>query len=298
MSLTPATLIDHQALSKVDHLHFVSSVLMNEFLGGHHHSVLYGYGMEFAQYKEYQVGDDWRLVDWKQYARKEKYYLRQSEFESKMSLRIIIDASSSMNADYKGFSKFDYAKIIAATLAHLAGKQGDLLYLQLIKEGQVQGSLSAANSLKLIDLLYLLTTTTTQGKWVVDPQYTHPFSQFKDREVVVVLTDHFEEKDELQQSIQSLKRQNNEVIVCQLLHPQELEFSYPETAVFEDLETAERVIYSGKAATKRFKIALEQYMEEIENNYLQKGITYLLMNTADPIHQLLRTFLNKKSALK
>src|SRR5947199_4231748 len=101
-------------------------------------STVKGEGMEFSQYRSYQPGDDLRQLDWKMYARSDRYYIRESEIETSISVRFLIDSTASMShRDNNGVRKIDYARYLAASLAHLANSQGDSIGLYTLANDQL-----------------------------------------------------------------------------------------------------------------------------------------------------------------
>ncbi|RYZ81461.1 MAG: DUF58 domain-containing protein, partial [Moraxellaceae bacterium] len=95
------------------------------FMNGINKSTIKGPGLEFSQYRSYQPGDDLRTLDWKMFARSDRYYIRESEVETSISVRFVIDASASMNHSDGDFTKMDYVRYLTACLAYLANLQGD-----------------------------------------------------------------------------------------------------------------------------------------------------------------------------
>src|SRR5690606_29746358 len=118
-------LLKPELLNTVNGLELVARIIVEGFLSGSNRSQSIGVGYEFSQYRSYEPGDDLRLLDWKMYARSERYYIRQSEVETNITVKFILDASRSMDHQEDGISKLQFGKVMTAALAYLARKQSD-----------------------------------------------------------------------------------------------------------------------------------------------------------------------------
>ena len=118
-------LLKPEVLNTVNGLELVARIIVEGFMSGSNKSQAIGYGQEFSQYRNYEPGDDLRQLDWKMYARSERYFIKQAEIETNITVKFIIDASNSMSYSEQQVSKLMYAKMISAALAYVARKQGD-----------------------------------------------------------------------------------------------------------------------------------------------------------------------------
>src|SRR5580693_7730137 len=123
-----------QDIIAIKDLSLAARQTIDGFMAGINRSKVKGVGLEFSQYRSYQPGDDLRWLDWKRYARSDRYYIRESEVETSISVRLLIDASNSMNHRDGAYTKMDYARWLAASLAWLAHYQGDTLGLYTFRE--------------------------------------------------------------------------------------------------------------------------------------------------------------------
>src|SRR3954470_17777270 len=116
-------LVDAKIIMSIKSLSLAAKTTVDGFMAGIHSSNVKGIGMEFSQYRSYQAGDDLRRLDWKMFARSDRYYVRESEIETSISVKLLIDASASMNHEDSGYTKIEYARYLAASLAYLARLQ-------------------------------------------------------------------------------------------------------------------------------------------------------------------------------
>src|SRR5882757_3457792 len=154
--LTTKQMLDPKVLMTIKDLPLLAKTVIDGFMNGFNKSTVKGPGLEFSQYRSYQPGDDLRWLDWKMYARSDRYYIRESEVETSISVRFLIDASASMNHDDKGVKKIDYARFLAASLAYLANLQGDSVGLYVFKDSGLFSLASKPDPQHLQRLYYQL----------------------------------------------------------------------------------------------------------------------------------------------
>ena len=122
-------LLKPELVKTISGLALIARVIVDGYLSGVNHSRRVGPGMEFSQFRSYQPGDDLRLLDWKMLARSGRYYIKQSEIETNIAVKFIIDSSNSMLHEEDGLSKMDYVRVLVASLAYLSQNQGDAVGL-------------------------------------------------------------------------------------------------------------------------------------------------------------------------
>src|SRR5215218_6003472 len=127
-------LIEPKTLAAVKNLPLLAKTVVDGFMTGYNRSLKRGSGVEFSQYKSYQPGDDLRQLDWKMFARSDRYYIRESEVDTSIRVRFIVDASASMAHWDEHLSKMNYARFLVAALAYLAYTQGDAIGLYVLAE--------------------------------------------------------------------------------------------------------------------------------------------------------------------
>src|SRR5262245_37732137 len=112
-------MLDPILLTSIADLELVARVTVDGTISGLHRSPFHGYSAEFSQYRHYRPGDDLKYVDWKLFARTDRIYTKQYRETTNLMVQIAVDASASMSYAGAGrVSKLDYARVIAAALAH------------------------------------------------------------------------------------------------------------------------------------------------------------------------------------
>src|ERR1700761_9309217 len=197
-------MIDPKVLATIKDLPLLAKTVVDGFMNGFNKSKVKGPGLEFSQYRSYQPGDDLRWLDWKMYARSDRYYIRESETETSISVRFLVDASASMNHDDNGIKKIDYARMLAASLAYLANLHGDAVGLYAFENGGLFSLASKNDPKHLQRLFYQLSTLKPEGKFTEPVHYKELFTGNNKKELLVFITDMYQENDEIYALLDSL----------------------------------------------------------------------------------------------
>ncbi|MCW3117079.1 MAG: hypothetical protein JWM28_1161, partial [Chitinophagaceae bacterium] len=234
-------LLDPKILISIKDLSLAAKTTIDGFMSGINKSTIKGQGLEFSQYRSYQPGDDLRQLDWKMYARSDRYYIRESEVETSISVRFVMDASASMNHVDNGYTKIEYAKYLAASLAWLANLQSDAIGLYVLQEGGLFSLSPRRDYQHLSRFYYQLENISPAGKFTEPIHYKEIFSDTAKRELLVFITDLYEQDGEIFSLLDSLVSLKHEVLVFHLMGKNELEFGYTGYAALEDLETGQKI---------------------------------------------------------
>ena len=290
-------LLQAKIINSVSGLALISRVIVDGYLSGLNHSRRVGSGLEFSQYRGYEPGDDLRLLDWKMLARSGRYYLKQSEVETHIAVKFILDSSKSMLHTEAGISKMDYAKVVIASLAYLAQNQGDAVGLFALNDKYLQSLYGTVKKQHYKRFLLELTKVQCQGKWPADQMASQKLHDRSHKELIFFVTDMYEYDAELTEFIKRLKTVRNEVVVLQIMGNQELEFDYKGFVIFEDLETGTKLKVETSAAKKQYLDSLEAMMAQVKNDLLSEGISYELFKLNDKIEEVLNLFLKRRNKL-
>jgi uncharacterized protein (DUF58 family) len=287
-------MLDPKVLMTIKNLPLLAKTVIDGFMNGFNKSTVKGPGLEFSQYRSYQPGDDLRWLDWRMYARSDRYYIRESEVETSISVRFLIDASASMNHHDGILSKIEYARFMAASLAYLANLQGDAAGLYVFKDGGLFSLASRPDPQHLQRLYHQLENIKPAGTFTQPIHYKELFAGTGRKELLVFITDMYQADSEITKLLDSLAALKHEVIVFQLMGQNELAFDFKGYSALEDLETGE-VIRIGPQAKQRYQQALHNHLEGIRMQLLGKHIVHRVINTAQPLDEALRTFLVQRN---
>lgn len=288
----------HAEITKsIENLALLSRMLVDNFSTGQHVSNGLGSGVQFNQYRNYEVGDDLRMLDWKLFARSNRFYIKQSEIESNTTVKFIIDNSKSMKYAEGALSKLDYAKIIVAALAKLCEQQNDAFGLYAVSDQHLLDLLPRHHKQQYLKLLNVLVNLNATGKWPSSASEVTNLHNSSQKELIFVITDFYEYVNELTETILQLKTTKNEVVVLHLMHKNEMEFSYNSNITFEDLETGNKIKVNTKAYKEEYINKVQQNIKSNEAVLLSKNISYHLFRLDEPLENTLQLFLKKRRSI-
>ena len=290
-------LLDPKIIMSIKNLQLAAKTTIDGFMSGINKSIVKGQGLEFSQYRSYQPGDDLRQLDWKMFARSDRYYIRESEIETSISIRFLIDASASMDHKDNAFTKMEFARYIAASLACLANLQNDSVGLYVFKNDEMFLLPSKKDHQHMARFYYQLESIEPRGNFTEPVNYKEIFSGAHKRELLVFITDFYQKDGEIMRLLDSLSLMKHEIIVFHVMGNNELELDYKEYTTLEDLETGEKIpVKSGQSV--EYKQKMDEHLATLRSQLLDRGIVYRLVTMQEPIEQVLRDFLNQRIKLK
>lgn len=288
------TMLDPKVLMTIKDLPLLAKTVVDGFMNGFNKSTVKGPGLEFSQYRSYQPGDDLRWLDWRMFARSDRYYIRESEVETSISVRFLVDASASMNHNDNGIKKIEYARFLTASLAYLANLQGDAVGLYVFQDGGLFSLASRPDPQHLKRLYYQLTQIEPAGKFTQPVHYKELFTGSNKKELLVFITDMYQQNGEISKLLDSLAALKHEVIVFQLMGQNELDLDFKGFSTLEDLETGETIQINSQQA-KAYQENLQQHLAGIRMELLGKHIVHQLLSTSQPLDKALRDFLVQRN---
>jgi uncharacterized protein (DUF58 family) len=291
-------LLDPKILLPIRNLQLAAKATIDGFMSGINKSKLRGPGLEFSQYRSYQPGDDPRSLDWKMYARSDRYFVRESEVETSISVRLLLDASASMDHEDAGFRKIEYARYLAASLAYLAHQQADSVGLYVLQDDALFSMPSKKDHQHLARLYFQLEQIVPGGKFTGPIRYREIFSGAEKRELLVVITDFHEREGEISRLLQSLASMKHEIIVFHLMGRNELDLDYKGYRSLQDLETGELVHIDQGALRQVYQQRLGEHLSRLRMQLLERNIFYRMISMDEPLDQALRGFLLRRNNLK
>ena len=267
------------------------------FLAGAHASRRQGAGMEFSQYRPYQPGDDLRRLDWRLAARSDKYFLRESEVDTSLTVNLVLDASASMNhRDDNGLTKLDYARLLLAALAYLAQKQGDAVGLTILSPSGLQHFPARADTRQLPRLYHALEVAEATGTFP-DTATLAPLTARRQRALTVCVSDLYEEAGEINHLLARLRATSGDVLLLHLVASNELNFNYKGSVTFRDLETGQTIQLNADEQRAAYQQQLRQWLRDTAQAARRQGLDYHQLSTADPLDGALREFLKRRQLM-
>ena len=288
--------LDPAVVARLGTLELKARTIVEGFLSGLHRSPFKGFSVEFAEYRQYIPGDDLSTIDWKVYARSDRYYVKKFEEETNLDCHLMIDASGSMSyGGHHGMTKFEYGACLAASLAYLMNRQRDAVGLTAFDENIVSMVPSSSRAGQLRALL--LTLDRLRPGRTTD--VAKPLHQLADslskRGMVVLISDLLDDPEAVIRGLKHFQFRGTDVIVFHVLDPDELEFPFERATRFEDLETSEEVMAVPGAVREHYLREIGALVERYRRELGGAGIDYQLLNTTHPLELALLSYLSTRA---
>jgi uncharacterized protein (DUF58 family) len=293
-SLPAASLIDPQTLMNIRNLELRARVVVEGFWNGIHRSPYHGFSAEFTEYRQYTPDDDPRYLDWRVFARSDRYFIKKFEDETNLRCFLISDMSRSMTYGSTGYSKAEYAGTLAATLAYFLYLQGDAVGL-LTFDDQIREYLPARHRTgHLRHVMLALEKPAAGDSTRLEAPFKRVAEMVRKRSLIVIVSDFLAPLDELEQDLSALRACGHEVIVFQVLDPAELTFDFTEPAVFEDLESGRTFFVDPAGARKEYQRRVESHCATLRATCQRLGAPCLRLSTKQPLEFALFDFLRER----
>ncbi len=304
-----STVLDPHLLAATRGLALAARRLAAGVLPGLHASRQAGLAREFAQYRAYQPGDDPRHVDWKLFARSDRYFVRESEIETAITVRLLLDATASMqHADTTGPTpgrrKFDAARTLAAALALVAQSQGDLVGLHAVNDGKIVSAAPGQHRQPFERIVRTLERLEPAGRWPTDARAfdaalaTGPrvsAGAGESREIVVVLSDLHEHGEEIRAALAPLRARRHELLLLHLVGRDEVDFPFHGPVRFEDWETGAVIETDADAARAAWVEGQERRVQAWRQAWAGGGrFDYAQFRLDEPLDLALRAYLLRR----
>ena len=262
---------------------------------GMHRSPQRGISTEFTAYRPYVAGDEVKHIDWKAYARVNRYYLKLFEAETNFTANLLIDSSKSMTFASGNISKLEYAKYMAASLAYLIVNQHDSVGLGVF-DNQLRDYVAPKSSTSiLVDMSNQLEKVDPQPKTNVGAILDEFANRMARRGFVVLFSDLLDASEEFIKGINHLRFRGHNVVVFHLLDPHEISFPLKGMWKFVGLEGEGELVTQPSRVRHNYLKELQAFIEKYKAACRKAGADYVLVNTADPIEQVLTGYLLQRS---
>ena len=291
----PLNFLDPTVLAGLDNLELRARVAVEGFLSGLHKSPQRGFSVEFNDYRHYQRGDDMRHLDWKLYARSDKFYIKQYEDETNVRCMILLDTSASMDYSSGGLSKLNYGVTLASALSYFIMRQRDAVGL-ITFDDQVRDYIPAkCRQPHLMHILRTLSTLEPGTKTDVVKPLTDLAASLTKKSIVILITDMLDDEERIINTLQNLRGMGNDIITFQIMDDAELNFPFDEASEFIDMENNESYITSPAAIRKAYLNNLNEFLSYCKKKCQSSGVDYCLLNTADPLDEALTSYMSKRA---
>ncbi|MEI7812905.1 MAG: DUF58 domain-containing protein [Ignavibacteria bacterium] len=290
--------LDPSVVSRLNSLELKAHLVVEGFIAGLHKSPYHGFSAEFSEHRPYMQGDVLKNIDWKAYAKTERFYVKQFEEETNLISHIIVDVSRSMDFSYNNsIKKLEYASILAASLMYLMIKQQDSVGLALYSDKIEALMPPKSNRAYLITLLKTLATSKPSSKTCTAECLNLLAEKVKKRGLIIIISDFFDDINSVLTALRHFRYKKNEVIVFQVLDPLERSFAFGRDAVFKDLETDDEIVAQPYQIQNAYQQAMNDYIQNIKQECVNSGIEYNLTDTSTPFDKALLSYFKKRGRL-
>jgi len=295
------TLLDPKVLARITSLGFKSAKVVEGSITGMHRSPMHGVSPEFSEHREYTPGDDVKNLDWKVWAKSDRYVIKRYEEESNLRCTLMVDASRSMHYAGKdadgGRTKFQTAATVAACMSKMLMGQRDAVGLITIDTKPRQVLRPAATKRQMARILDTLESTKPGGETDLGPVILRAADQVKRRGMIVILSDFLCDLDNLYEALGKLQHNGHEVVVFHTLDHEEIDLPFNNSIIFKDIEGTEEIFGEPWAFRKAYKKAIEEFIDNVSKRCQFAGIDHVLLRSDEPLDEALAHFLHRRQRM-
>lgn len=273
--------VDPTALARLKGLSLRSRRVVDGVLQGMHKSPHQGASVEFAEHKEYAPGDEIKHVDWRAYARFDKYYVKKYEQETNLQALFVVDASASMAYGAEGaLTKFEYAGVVATSLGWLLLRQQDAVGLVKYADAvsEIVPPRSRVNHLSAISTA--LEKSKVKGGTNLEAGLEAVVQHGRRRGMVYVLSDFFnDDSAKAFDMLRQLVGRGQQITVFHVLDGDELTFPFERMTLFEGMETKRRLLVEPRLVRKAYLQRMQEHQADVRRRCLEARVAYELVDT-------------------
>ena len=291
--------LDPAVVARLAHLDVRARLVVEGFIAGMHRSPFHGFSVEFSEHRPYMPGDPLKNLDWKVWARSDRYLVKQFTEETNLRCHLLVDLSGSMGFKSRraAMSKLEYAQSLAAALAYLMLQQQYAVGALLFADRPLRYVPARAVKSHLDVILKTLGSLEPQGRTRLGPALHELAERIKRRGLVVLCSDLMDRPSEVLSGLQHFRHRHHEVVLFHILDPDELEFPYTDTATFVDMETDERLTTEPWEIAKRYRERIAAWTDHYRRACREHLIDYVQLDTRTPFDRALLAYLEKRARL-
>ncbi len=287
--------LDPVVLSRIGNLELLARTVVDGFLQGLHRSPHLGMSLDFAEHREYMGGDDIRLIDWRLFARTDRFYIKLFEAETAADFMVVLDISKSMSFGTHSVTKLDYARYLGSALAYFSQKQKDRVGLATFDHEVVEFIPPSTRHLQRI--LHTLSRAEPGRPGTLRDPLMRIGENLHHRGIILLLSDFYEEPQAVIDSVRHLRARGHDVIVFHLLDPAELEFTYDSAASFRDLESATMIPIVPDELAVEYRKLIGEHTQELDRLFTGSRIDYTVLDTSKPLDYALFRYLSSREKM-
>ncbi|NUM79289.1 DUF58 domain-containing protein [bacterium] len=286
-----------EIIAKLSNLEIKARLVVEGFITGLHKSPYHGFSVEFAEHRQYMPGDEIRSIDWKVYGRTSRYYVKRYEEETNLKAYVILDTSGSMGFTSAAMTKLEYGACLAASLSYLMIHQRDAVGLTLF-DTKITKFLPPRSTLSYLKTIQeSLAHSHTSDETEISPVLHEIAERIKRRGLIILISDLFDDPEKVLTGLKHFRHRGHEVIVFQILDPQEREFAYSGDVIFEDMETKERIQTQPWHIRSNYREQMRLFLDRYRKECRENNIDHVLLDTRTPYDTALLEYLTKRKKM-
>lgn len=304
--------LNPEILARIGNLELIAKFVVEGFISGLHKSPYHGFSVEFSQYRQYMPGDDTKHIDWKAYARTNRYYIKQFEEETNLNCYLLLDTSQSMvhpmpeeltadetsDVHTEKLTKLRYSSFLIASLAYFMAKQRDAVGFAYFDDTLHQYIPARSSASHLHTILLTLETLQTAKSTRMGGPLHQIAERLTKRGLVIFISDLYDEnQDEVVTGLEHLRYDGHEVIVFHVLAQQEVDFAFDRLLRFVDSENDEEIITTPQAIRESYLNHFDEFINAYRVALRQADIDYNLITTSTPVDVALSSYLAKRQGI-
>ncbi|HOI91337.1 MAG TPA: DUF58 domain-containing protein [Candidatus Rifleibacterium sp.] len=290
--------LDPELLASLSSMEIRARTVVEGMIEGQHKSPFKGFNVEFSEYRQYVPGDPLKDIDWKVYARTDKFYIKEHEEETNLSGYLVMDTSGSMS--YKGagaLSKIDYASTLAASLAYLMLKQQDSVGLVTFADGLRKMIRPRTGMAHLKAVCGELEATRASETTNIGESLDMVGQSMKKRGIFILFSDLMDNAEVIIKKLRQLKTRRHEIVLYHVLDRDEINFPFDDTTIFRDLEDRSEITTDAFTLREEYLKRVRTLLNTFKSALRKSGIDYLIADTSTPLEANLRSFFTRRQAV-
>jgi len=290
-----AALHDPTALAGIGNLEVVAKRIVDGFMMGQHLSPYKGSSVEFVEHRQYHPGDEVRHIDWRAYGKTGRYFVKEYEEETNLRCRLIVDCSGSMAYAGRTLSKFAYARQLAAALGYLLIRQRDAVGWMTFDTAIRENVEPSAKPQAFPQLIQSLSGCRPGGETGLGPVLEKFVPTLPRRSFVVLISDCFDDFDSLSRALRQFRHDRHEVLLFQIVTPEEEEFPFSRPTQFRDLEGKQQPqLIDPHRLRAHYLQQYRRFCDELRGLSSGIGVDYCRFTTATPYARALGAYLDAR----
>lgn len=291
--LTSAAVLP-ETIRRIGRLEVRARQVVEGFLSGMHRSPYFGQSLEFREHRQYAPGDDLRHVDWKVWARQDRYYVKQYEEDTNLRGSLLVDRSASMAYGNGSLTKYDYAATAACVIAYLLLRQNDAVGCQVFDE-TVRAQAPLRSNRTHINLIADTLRGDPAGKKTdLAGVLATAAGTIPRRGIVVLISDLMGDLAGLRRGLGQVRQRGHEVMVLHILDDDEIDFPFNGATRFVGLETDRELVCNPRALRENYLDAMKGFLADSRRICLGQGADYALIRTSDPLDSALTALIGSR----